>query len=69
MLQRYIYRIQTFRACETQMNDPENLAVRFPGDFVSGVATAALQIEDTAKMDGCKPSIWDAFSYMRGLRL
>ena len=48
------------------MNDPRILAGRFPGDFVFGVATAAFQIEGAAKMDGRKPSIWDAFSNMPG---
>jgi len=48
------------------MIDPKTLADRFPGDFVFGVATAAFQIEGAAKMDGRKPSIWDAFSNMPG---
>lgn len=48
------------------MIDPKNLAARFPGDFVFGVATAAYQIEGAAKADGRKPSIWDAFSNMPG---
>ncbi|MGV8936480.1 MAG: GH1 family beta-glucosidase [Allorhizobium sp.] len=48
------------------MIDPKILAARFPGDFVFGVATAAYQIEGAAKVDGRKPSIWDAFSNMPG---
>ncbi|WP_242218160.1 GH1 family beta-glucosidase [Shinella zoogloeoides] len=48
------------------MIDPKTLAERFPGDFLFGVATAAFQIEGAAKMDGRKPSIWDAFSNMPG---
>lgn len=48
------------------MIDPKTLADRFPGDFVFGVATAAFQIEGAAKMDGRKPSVWDAFSNMPG---
>ena len=48
------------------MIDPKTLADRFPGDFLFGVATAAFQIEGAAKMDGRKPSIWDAFSNMPG---
>ncbi len=46
--------------------DPKELAARFPGDFIFGVATAAFQIEGAAKADGRKPSIWDAFSNMPG---
>lgn len=48
------------------MTDPKILAQRFPGDFVFGVATASFQIEGATKMDGRKPSIWDAFSNMPG---
>ncbi|WP_430439756.1 GH1 family beta-glucosidase [Shinella sp.] len=48
------------------MNDPKILAGRFPGDFVFGVATAAFQIEGATKLDGRKPSIWDAFANMPG---
>ncbi|MCO5150609.1 MULTISPECIES: GH1 family beta-glucosidase [unclassified Shinella] len=48
------------------MNDPKILADRFPGDFVFGVATAAFQIEGATKLDGRKPSIWDAFANMPG---
>jgi beta-glucosidase len=48
------------------MTDPKILASRFPGDFLFGVATAAYQIEGAAKVDGRKPSIWDAFSNMPG---
>lgn len=48
------------------MIDPKTLADRFPGDFVFGVATAAFQIEGASKLDGRKPSIWDAFSNMPG---
>lgn len=48
------------------MSAPRNLADRFPGDFLFGVATAAFQIEGATKADGRKPSIWDAFSNMPG---
>jgi beta-glucosidase len=45
---------------------PKDLALRFPGDFLFGVATAAYQIEGATREDGRKPSIWDAFSKMPG---
>ena len=45
---------------------PKDLALRFPGDFLFGVATAAYQIEGATSEDGRKPSIWDAFSKMPG---
>lgn len=48
------------------MIEAKTLAQRFPGDFVFGVATASFQIEGATKMDGRKPSIWDAFSNMPG---
>jgi beta-glucosidase len=48
------------------MIDPKALAARFPGDFLFGVATASFQIEGATKVDGRKPSIWDAFSNMPG---
>ncbi|WP_312366913.1 GH1 family beta-glucosidase [Ensifer sp.] len=48
------------------MIEAKTLARRFPGDFVFGVATASFQIEGATKMDGRKPSIWDAFSNMPG---
>ncbi|MCM2475802.1 beta-glucosidase [Rhizobium sp. CG5] len=48
------------------MIDPKTLAARFPGDFLFGVATASFQIEGATKVDGRKPSIWDAFSNMPG---
>jgi beta-glucosidase len=43
------------------MTDHKALAARFPGDFLFGVATASFQIEGATKVDGRKPSIWDAF--------
>jgi beta-glucosidase len=48
------------------MASPNDLALRFPKDFLFGVATAAYQIEGAASEDGRKPSIWDAFSRMPG---
>ena len=45
---------------------PKDLALRFPGDFLFGVATAAYQVEGATSEDGRKPSIWDAFSKMPG---
>jgi len=48
------------------MASPDDLALRFPKDFLFGVATAAYQIEGAAQEDGRKPSIWDAFSKMPG---
>jgi beta-glucosidase len=46
--------------------NPVLLAGRFPADFVFGVATAAYQIEGATRVDGRRPSIWDAFSKMPG---
>ena len=48
------------------MIDPKLLSARFPGDFTFGVATAAFQIEGASKVDGRRPSIWDAFCNMPG---
>jgi len=48
------------------MVSPDDLALRFPKEFLFGVATAAYQIEGAAAEDGRKPSIWDAFSKMPG---
>lgn len=48
------------------MTDHKALAARFPGDFLFGVATASFQIEGATKVDGRKPSIWDAFCNMPG---
>ena len=41
----------------------------FPDDFVWGSATAAYQIEDTAREDGRGPSIWDTYSHTPGRTL
>lgn len=35
--------------------------MKFPDDFVWGVATAAFQVEGASKEDGRGPSIWDTF--------
>ena len=48
------------------MSDPKILASRFPADFTFGVATAAYQIEGSTRVDGRRPSIWDAFCNMPG---
>jgi len=48
------------------MASHQDLAKRFPEDFLFGVATAAYQIEGATAEDGRKPSIWDAFSKMPG---
>lgn len=40
--------------------------MKFPENFVWGVATAAAQIEGAAFEDGRGPSIWDAFSRLPG---
>ncbi|MEM5470159.1 GH1 family beta-glucosidase [Hoeflea sp. AS60] len=50
----------------TSTSSPQNLARRFPEEFLFGVATASYQIEGAATADGRKPSIWDAFSHMPG---
>jgi beta-glucosidase len=44
----------------------ETAMLRFPADFVWGVATAAYQIEGAAAADGRGPSIWDTFSHTPG---
>lgn len=40
--------------------------VRFPADFVWGVATAAFQIEGSTTVDGRSDSIWDAYCRVQG---
>ena len=41
-------------------------ALRFPPDFVWGMATASYQIEGAITEDGRTPSIWDTFSRIPG---
>ena len=41
-------------------------SVRFPSDFVWGMATASYQIEGAVAEDGRTPSIWDTFSRIPG---
>lgn len=45
---------------------PEDLARRFPADFVWGAATSAYQIEGAAARDGRGESIWDEFCRVPG---
>ncbi len=45
---------------------PANAAMRFPPDFVWGVATSAFQIEGAAIEDGKGLSIWDEFCRVPG---
>jgi beta-glucosidase len=40
-------------------------AVRFPGGFAWGTATASYQIEGAVEEGGRSPSIWDTFSHTR----
>lgn len=53
-------------SAKTSPQDPAALAARFPKDFLFGVATASYQIEGATRVDGRRPSIWDAFSKMPG---
>lgn len=48
------------------MNDINDLAKRFPEDFIFGVATSSYQIEGATREDGRGACIWDAFSNMPG---
>jgi beta-glucosidase len=44
----------------------DELAARFPADFLWGAATASYQIEGATTADGRGPSIWDTFSARPG---
>lgn len=46
--------------------NPVTQQVQFPNDFTWGVATAAIQIEGAADVDGRKPSVWDVFAEQAG---
>jgi beta-glucosidase len=51
----------------TSISSLEQLAGRFPSDFVWGAATSAFQIEGASTADGKGPSIWDEFCRLPGV--
>ncbi|MCX6896646.1 MAG: GH1 family beta-glucosidase [Verrucomicrobia bacterium] len=53
-------------AAKTKSSPTPAGELKFPRDFMWGVATAAYQIEGAANEDGRKPSVWDTFSRIPG---
>lgn len=51
---------------ETEVVRQQNMAGKFPKDFLWGSATASYQVEGAFDKDGRTPSIWDTFSKIPG---
>ena len=58
--------VQSKPLVEASSSPDPAAAVRFPADFVWGMATASYQIEGAVAEDGRTPSIWDTFSSIPG---